>query len=115
MKTFNLAEVEILVSKAMNIESPLGQKIMHQFNDAPIALQAKDIVDNMNEKRYCASGFVHGIKDELALEVDHLLNNQIEKQFQVEELNHREMELDSNSFQAGYRIGMGAVPLSRLL
>jgi hypothetical protein len=114
VKTFTLEDVEMLVGKAMNITSPLGQKVMATFKDTPPDVEAKEILYKMNHARFCNSGYVSGLKGEVAKQLESQLCEQIDKQFQVEELNHREMTIDSDSFTAGYMVGMGATSLERI-
>lgn len=115
VKTFTLKEVEVLVGKAMNITSPLGQKLMASFKDTPPDVEAKEILYQMNHNRFSNSGYVSCLKGEVLKQVESQLHEQIDKQFQIEELNHREMAIDSGSFTAGYMLGMGATSLNRIV
>ena len=112
-KKFTIEEVELLVGKAMKIDSPLAKSIMAKFKDTPPNVQAEEILHSMNFNRFSNSGYVHGVKNELARELDEQLCNQIQYQFEVE-LDHIET-LHKDSFELGYRIGMGAVNLKRIV
>lgn len=115
-KKFTLKEVEVLVGQVMKIESPLGQKIIAEFKNTPPDVEAKKIVDNINRHRFESSGWVHGVSGEISLMIDERIHNQAMKSYDKEYgVSDYDSILDRETFENGYRIGMGAVTLSSIL
>lgn len=114
MKTYTIKEIEKKLAEAMKIDSPLGQKIIAKFKDTPPDVEAKQILESINKNRFSSSGYIYSLSGELATALDKVIDTQIRNQYSIEHTHGLPVD-GADLFQLGYRIGMGAVSLSRIL
>ncbi|NRA76814.1 MAG: hypothetical protein HRU18_01290 [Pseudoalteromonas sp.] len=110
-KTYTVEEVKAVIASAMNIDSPLGQKIVAGLEGVSPEEEAKQILHQINHNRFSNSGYIHSIRPDTKKELDKLLDTEIAVHFS----NDTNAGFDSDSYEAGYIRGAGLAQLSKLM